>query len=192
MAKIILKRVIAKIEGDFVEKPFLFNPLKHHLNHQLDYIRSYGKSISTLKSDLSIIGSSQMDVYRGSLTVDGIILEIFKYINTRFTIDKQDYNKHLLKYNNYFVLSISDHSEWVLRKGIDPERYIHFHPARYSPHTFRINANTLKTLIAAGIMADQSIGLKEINSARRLLGLDPIGKLNQNQGIGKFIGYFNS
>jgi hypothetical protein len=174
-----------------IEKPFLFNVLKHHLSHQKDYIRCYVNDIPSLKADLAIIGNSQMDVYCGSLGVERISTDILKFINNSFTVSKQEYSKYILKHNNFFVVSISDHSEWVLRKGIDPDRYIHFHPARYSCHTFRVNANTLKTLIAAGIIADGSIGLAEINSARKVLDLDPVKKLSPDQGIGKFLRYFN-
>lgn len=174
----------------FIEKPFLFNPLKHHLSYQKEFIRCFGNDISSLKLELATIGSSQMDVYCGPLGSERISLDIYKLISCSFKVNYLNYNEFLLQYNNFFVVSISDHSKWVLRKGIDPDRYIHFHPARYSPHTFRVNANTLKTLMAAGIIADQTIGLTEINSARRILDLDPVDKLTPTQGIGKFLMYY--
>ena len=173
-----------------IPKPFLFNPLKHHLGYINSYIKQYNEDLSNLRKDLQLIGSSQMDIYCGTMLVGDIVENISNFLTNSLINNKIQYIEVILKVNKFRVIDLSDGSKWVLLPGIDPDRFIHFHPARYSPNTFRITANALKSLIAAGIMFGQSMGLKEINSARALLGLGPIRKLNPNQGIGKYLQYF--
>jgi hypothetical protein len=174
-----------------IAKPFLFNPLKHHLGYILEFIQHYGNTISLLKSDLSIIGNSQMDVYCGTLSLEDIKNEIYEYLCNCISINNISYIKLINEYNGYLIIALSDDSNWVLRKGNGRDRYIHFHPARVGAHTFRITANALKTWIAASIIGKNSIELKEINQARvHILGLAPIEKLYPNRGLGKFISHF--
>ena len=170
-----------------LREPFLFNPLKHHLGYIRKFIRDYRSEIQCLRSDLSDIGNSQMDVYSGTLSIRDLTEEIIYYLSTCLSVDKDLYIKLINEYKGYFVIALSDHSKWVLRIGYPPNRYIHFHPARKSPYSFRITANTLKTLIAASIISNNYIGLNDINLARQqVLGLGPIKRLSRTQGIGKY------
>jgi len=67
--------------------------------------------------------------------------------------------------------------------GPDPEarrreKFVHIHPGRYSPNTFRVKANTLKTAIVAEFLAlcqDQSpYDIQVVNQARIRLQLSPV------------------
>ena len=159
----------------------------------MEYIRDYDRPYSKLKSDLAVIGDSQMDLYYGKLTLTEISQQIIHTLSTSYTIDKVSYIKLLNKNNDYYIASLSDSSQWVLRQGTDSERYIHFHPARYSPHTYRITANTLKSLIAVHIAHHKPIGLSEINHVRtKYLNLDPIRSIKPYSGIGRYLGLFRS
>jgi hypothetical protein len=97
-----------------------------------------------------LIGNAQTDLYTGALSLN----EISKFI-LRFLWDEQILNPLIYKQwlaakkNNYFIISLSDHSKWVLLSGKEKERYVHLHTARYSDHSVRINASSLKTAITS-------------------------------------------
>ena len=174
-----------------IKKPYLFNPLKHHLGYILEFIKCYGDKTSSLRKDLSIIGSSQIDLYCGCLSIDHLLKEFDHYLNNCISIDKDSYIELINESNDYLVVALSDGSEWFLRVGTESDRYVHFHPARFSPQTLRITANALKSLISAGIISDKAISLEAINRARvAILGLDPIQDLDTNHGIGQFVSLF--
>lgn len=176
-----------------IPKPLLFNPLKHHFGYISEFVSQYDRNPVNLTTDLTVIGNSQTDLYLGALTVEKVCLEILYYINNTLLNDKHIYIKLINKFKGYLTLAISDGSIWVLRQGNHPGRYVHIHPARYSSHTCRITANTLKTLIAANVLYSGSIGLKEINLARsRLLGLQPVKSISPSKGMGKYIELFSS
>ena len=63
------------------------------------------------------------------------------------------------------------------------QSFVHIHPARYSKHTIRIKATTLKSIIAAKIVLrnTSSIGLSEMNTIRvKYLHLSPVKSLGTN------------
>ncbi len=94
--------------------------------------------------------------------------------------------KNWLDQNNGFrELIISDSSIWTLRI-IDKESYIHIHPSRYSDHTIRLKANTLKTVLCTYLFEEADSFLFDpfvINLYRqKYLGLSPIKLLgNHNE-----------
>ena len=157
-----------------IPEPLLFNPLKHHLGYIKGYISQFNRDDMTiLKSYLQTIGDSQMDLYTGALSIAQISHQILIFIN---------------ELNGYYMITISDGSKWILRDGLNSERYIHFHPARYSPNTVRIKANTLKSLIAAHIIHKNHVGLPEINQVRsEILQLAPLKQLSPDIGISKHL-----
>jgi hypothetical protein len=88
--------------------------------------------------------------------------------------------------NGYQQIQLEDHSEWVVRKGIEAERYIHLHPSRTSQFTTRFKGSTLKTvyLLKAGFANFQEpLSLERVNNVRMQIGLSPIKKLDRNKGI---------
>ncbi len=144
--------------------------------------------MTILKSYLQTIGDSQMDLYTGALSIAQISGDILNFINTTLLIDKGSYIKYIHEHNDHYKITILDGSEWILREGLDSERYIHFHPARYSPNTIRIKANTLKSLIAAHIIHKNHVGLPEINQVRsEILQLAPLKQLSPDIGISKHL-----
>ena len=68
----------------------------------------------------------------------------------------------------------------TLRGTYNQESFVHVHPGRYSPNTFRVKANTIKTAILARALAlhykrtDYDIDL--INEARIKLSLSPVNE----------------
>jgi hypothetical protein len=80
-----------------------------------------------------------------------------------------------------------------LRLGEQEERYVHIHPGRYSPHTIRVKANTLKTAIALSVWMKvynhREINLELLNHVRReILAASPVKSLEGTEG---FIKLFN-
>lgn len=176
-----------------IPEPLLFNPLKHHLGYIKVYISQFIRDdITKLKSDLLSIGDSQMDLYTGALSIAQISHQILIFINDSLLSSKSIYIKFIHEMNDHYRITISDGSEWILREGLNSERYIHFHPARYSPNTIRIKANTLKSLIAACIIHKNQVGLSEINQVRsEILNLGPLKQLISDCEIGRRIKLFD-
>lgn len=111
----------------------------------------------------------------------------------------------------YRKVALSDGSWWIIKAGNDPERFIHIHPAKYSPATVRIRAATLKTLVAMKIFMRDTrdpqcewameltdkvfrvtkaesdcLQLGEVNRVRvHLLGLSPIKAIEWGRGIAR-------
>jgi hypothetical protein len=74
-------------------------------------------------------------------------------------------------------ITLSDTSEWILREGADPEAYVHIHPGRYSPHTFRVKATSLKIAVCAIYLDGKpnSLDTAFINNIRTgILNLSPV------------------
>ena len=169
---------------EHLNAPFLFNPLKHHLDFIRSYIRSYEhKDYDRLKSDLLKIGESQMDLYLGELSIGRITKEIMAFLTNSNLLEKEPFFQHLDKHGGFVKISLSDQSTWVLRRGEDPNSYIHIHPARYGKHSIRVKATTLKSIIAVTIIFNYtpSIGLDELNKVRvKILDLSPIKYISEN------------
>jgi hypothetical protein len=86
-----------------------------------------------------------------------------------------------------------DMSRWVLRMGDDADRFVHIHPARYSPFTVRVRANVLTTavltLACSTIHGGDPLSRSVVNAVRRdYLGLAPVGRdPSAVEGIGAVI-----
>jgi hypothetical protein len=75
---------------------------------------------------------------------------------------------------------------WVVREGVEDERYIHFHPARNSPNAVRIHGNSWKTAIVAKLLGYNisTIALPTINDLRKTyLNLSPIKDIQGSQRV---------
>jgi hypothetical protein len=80
---------------------------------------------------------------------------------------------------------------------LDFARFLHIHPAKYSPFTIRVRGTTLKTVVAlktkTKLQPNKNPDLKEINSVRsEKLGLSPIKTLEKGKGISRIWVLFNS
>jgi DNA-binding ferritin-like protein (Dps family) len=164
-----------------VPEPFQFNPLKHHLVYIREYI--YGKLSEEAKIDLKIllkeirhIGTSVMDVYTGRLPVGKIFKEVQEFLEkNKLTGYKVFSNWTGINFSDFKIVTLSDSSQWMLKYHNNQNRYVHIFPARLSPHTFRVKANTLKSAILYYIIIGKDyISRRDLNHARSLLGLSPV------------------
>lgn len=154
--------------------PILFNHLKHHLGAVHLYIETEKTNHYT---NLLCIGASQADFYIGDLQLNDIREEILQKLSNMHLSGKEEYVNWLQENGGFQQVALSDGSIWILLEGTDADCYIHIHPGRYSPHTIRIKASTLKTAIAlccAGVLSPKDISTEKVNVVRRDLKLSPI------------------
>lgn len=143
------------------------------------------------------IGESQMDLYFGHYSPLKISEQILGYLhqNKIFLLDK--YSKWLSRdRNDYELIGLKDKSIWTIRLGENVERYVHIHPGRYSPHTVRVKATTLKTailiLIFGRIGEFKVIETETINQIReKYLNEPPLKSFSSASGLRRLIDLFH-
>ena len=96
---------------------------------------------------------------------------------------------------DYQLIKLKDRSSWKLRISENRER--HIHPGRYSPHTTRVKATTLKTAIL--IISFEQIGelkivdTESVNQIRKkYLNEPPIKSLIKASGLIRLVDLFKS
>jgi hypothetical protein len=176
----------------------VFNPLKHYL----PYIRSFVKTSienfdpSAVCNQLKLIGESQMDLYTGTLEVKNIFFQTIAFLHVAKVNDYQGFLDWIKNQDEFASYKLSDHSLWILRRGIDEKKFIHIHPGRHSTNTIRIKSGVLKSAIASIIWStyyNKKLSLSVVNEARiKLCYLPPIKALKQEEGILKIIDLINS
>ena len=174
--------------------PVLLHCWKHHLPFILSEIECHKSSsshdIEYFNKILQTIGNSQMDLYFGVLLPNTIAQEIITILHSQGLLEKIRYESWLSLNTYYQQVTLSDRSKWTLRLGNQEDRYIHAHPSRYSPHSLRIDANTLKTIIVYLLEYGKSIEdieLNKVNAVRqKYLQLSPIKSITTDKGIGAF------
>lgn len=159
-----------------MEDPVLLNCWKHHAGFIklkiLDY-RGLGKfNSASFRENLLRIGDSLMDLYLGELSPDEISVMIKDSFAKQDIIDRDKFIFWLNQEGkDYRKVHLNDNSIWTLRLGERPEKYIHIHPSRYSPHTIRVRAITLKTAILYLILNNTGLNLEDnvlfVNKIRR-------------------------
>lgn len=129
---------------------FYMNLLKHHGGYQKKLTEDWAdKKIYPDQQILTKIGGSQMDLYLGTLLPEQVFSELSQILQEEEIHTRKDFI-HWISPKDYRILACSDKAKWILRlKNEDPETFIHLHPARYSPFSIRIKANTLKTTLLA-------------------------------------------
>jgi hypothetical protein len=160
----------------------LFHPLKHHLGHLADFARS-SISEESFQSALLRIGTSPMDLYTGALTVGEIRAQIWNSLLERGLDEAAAYRAWLAQRNGHARYELSDGSRWILRWGNHPYSFVHTYPGRYSMHTVRIGADSMKTalgLVRAGVEAPDA---DAINAVRTDAGLSPAKSRAENRSI---------
>lgn len=175
---------------DLIPEPFRFNPLKHHLGWINDFIESeLEKSDPELIKHIRHIGSSVMDVYTGVLSVPEIILEIKALMDHDKIIERESFSEWAgTGYSDFRVVTLHDASKWTIKYHPDQKRFIHFFPARTSPHSFRIKANTLKSAILYIIVTGKDyINEDDLNRARAIAGLSPVKEISETEAISELI-----
>jgi hypothetical protein len=179
---------------DHIPLPILFNPLKHHLGFIKDYIDENLDSKEhfdnqTLIKELKHLGGSLMDIYSGVLSPDSVIDEILRFLNANHLIDKDHYMKWAGKgLKELKTIELSDSSKWVLKYSENEARFVHPFPARYSPQSFRVKANTLKSAILYIICIGKDyITEEDLNIARAVSGLSPVKDVVDAEAITEMI-----
>ncbi len=177
-----------------IPEPLLFNPLKHYLPYIRDFIINYmpdtiKPELKNLTRELKHIGTCVMDIYTGGLSQDSIFGEISKFLITNEVSVKDAYMKWAgVDFNNYRIISLSDGSQWTLKFHNNETRYVHIFPARLSPHTFRIKANTLKSAILYVIMIGKDyVSEDDLNKARAMAGLSPVREVGDAEAVTEMI-----
>lgn len=169
--------------------PVTFNTHKHHFRFLLHQIGIW-KNLEwkQVEAELLQIGENLLDFYTGNLTVENICTECTHYFKTNNINDKISFASWLHPFE-YRKIVLGDSSEWVIKEGNDKERYIHIHPAKHSPHTIRVRAATLKTVVTlmvhtCAISQHINENLQTVNQIRKeFLHLSPIKSLQRGKGI---------
>lgn len=177
-----------------VPEPFQFNPLKHHLMHIREFIsdrlaEEKNIDLKSLLKELKHIGTSVMDVYTGKLPVEIICKEIMEFLTDKKLNGTKGFSKWAgINYGDFRIVILSDTSVWMLKYHKDKNRFVHIFPARMSPYTFRVKANTLKSAILYYIIIGKDyISCKDLNHARKLMGLSPVKDPSEAEAITEMI-----
>jgi hypothetical protein len=152
----------------------LFHQFKHHLNYIKAWIdKNKGGINEEIMNTIKTLGSSQLDMYCGSLGVEEILQQISVYLQLGEGITTVELYKRWVG-AGYKPCLLSDGSSFTLRY-INHTKPIHIHPARHVLHTMRIKANSLKTAVCYLLVYDDSINVTYLNAIRKeYLGLPPI------------------
>jgi hypothetical protein len=163
-----------------IPEPFLLNPIKHHLGFIREFINCYveksGSDIKKLPHDLKHLGTSVMDIYTGTLSISSICMEAIEFLRQNNISGRERYSVWTgTEVKGFRIISLSDSSQWTFKFHDNPQRFVHIFPARNSPHTFRVKANTLKTAFTYNIIIGKDlVSVDDLNKVRPLLGLSPI------------------
>lgn len=182
-----------------VPLPIKLNCWKHHVRFVKNELQNFKSEtqLKQLQATLLKIGESQMDLYYGFYSPKEIANHINKYLISISIKSNKEYENWLCKHGTeYQTITLLDNSVWTLRKGDKEKRYIHIHPGRYSPHTVRVKALTLKTTICvlaySEIKSASEFDIDLINEARKkYLNASPLKIINQERGLGRLITLFN-
>jgi hypothetical protein len=190
--------------GVQIPEPFLFNPLKHHLGYIREYAGSRAGSVSgsivlthdynssfvrEIIKELKHLGTSVMDVYTGMLSVEDICRECEFCLKEKKLLSRELFRQWAGKdMSDFRLINLSDSSQWMVKYHCNDTRYVHFFPARYSPHTFRVKANTLKSALLFNILIGKDfITGDDLNSVRPLLGLSPVKDPADSESVTEMI-----
>lgn len=171
-----------------------YHDFKHHFSSCIEWLKqNKGKWDNATDLQLKSIGSSQLDFYTGSLSVENIITEIAEQLIDRQILNRETYNHWIINNDGFREIKLSDNSLWTLRI-IEKEEYIHIHPSRYSPHTIRVKANTLKTVLCTLLFENADLfiyNIEKINYYRiKFLSLSPIKTNTGHKELEAIFGLF--
>jgi hypothetical protein len=181
-----------------VPSPVLLNPHKHHagfLRERIGQAVSEGPPrLSTLAGELVVVGTKLMDLYYGPFSPCEIGEKVIADLKMQGRDSVDAFRRWIEAAGGYRVIEFpEDTSKWVLRFGEESDRFVHVHPARYSPFTIRVRANVLTTAVLALAHVKRHGGdplsRSVVNAVRRdYLGLAPVGRdPSGDEGIGAVI-----
>lgn len=163
--------------------PIRFNPLKHHRKYILRLLQN--ASAEKITDLLDPVCNNYIDLYTGSLTTEEIARQVIAILKSLKVLNKEKFTSWVNGNHGYRKITLSDHSEWVVRFGNESERFVHLHPSRTGPHTVRFKGSTIKTicLLKMNSPCSETPSLDVVNRVRMEVGLSPINKLETNKGI---------
>jgi hypothetical protein len=174
-----------------IPEPFQFNPLKHHLSYikDISFSEPVPEKVKDLIREIKHIGTSVMDVYTGKLKIEEIIYEVRSILQIKSLLSLEKFSAWTGKnFSDYKIVSISDNSRWTLKYYQGGTRFVHLFPARLSPHTFRVKANTLKSAILYNLLIGKDyITEEDLNRTREIAGLSPIKEIAETEAIAEMI-----
>ena len=182
-----------------ISLPFKLNCWKHHAGFIANQIKKTKskEGLRNINSLLLKIGESQMDLYLGKLTPSEIKEFTKSLLKEKNVFKYEPYEQWLFSEGReYRLITLPDKSIWALRMGIEKENYIHIHPGRYSLHTIRVRALTLKTAICVMVYINMykisSPNLELINNVRNeFLNAAPVKSLSLTSGLLKLLKVFS-
>lgn len=176
---------------DLIPEPFQFNPVKHHLGFLRDFIADNSQAIDIhdLTRMIRHIGSSVMDIYTGDIAIRQIFDEASDILRMKGAKNRLNFSTWAgTGHKDYRIITLSDSSEWAVKYHDGNDRFVHIFPARSSPHTFRIKANTLKSAILyLALIGKDYITGDDLNRARTMAGLSPIKEITESKAISEMI-----
>ena len=182
------------VYGFQTPEPLLFNPLKHYLPFIKDFINSHladikDPGLKELTRELKHLGTCVMDIYMGDMPQETIFREIGEFLKTNKIQTRNAYKEWAGSgFNDFRIISLPDCSQWTLKYHNSETRYVHIFPARSSPHSFRIKANTLKSAILYIIhIGKDYVTEDDLNTSRALAGLSPVKEVADTEAVMEMI-----
>lgn len=181
---------------DPIPHPVLFNTWKHHAawaRYRINRAVAGGPhGVAALPTELLVVGTRLMDVYTGTYTPAEVGRQLLARLDHRGFADYDSLAAWLGTQNHWATLDLPDGSVWALRLGPAGGRYVHLHPGRWSPHTVRATANTIKSAVmavAVGRLTGRApLSLDVVNEARtQYLGMLPVRELTADAGLGSAV-----
>lgn len=179
--------------------PVAFSGWKHHLGYMHSSLHTLGGNIDAISITTICegIGGSVTDVYYGSLYPECIANEVIEMLLEQNVDSLCSFATWLKAFGlDFRLIELSDSSNWVLRMGRFPQRYVHIHPARKSNFSIRIKSTALKSLLAYSMVKGFPLeypSLTALNEVReRLLKLPPIKEGVLNHQIFTLLKYVNA
>lgn len=173
--------------------PFLMNAQKHHIEALRGLIAQVvplgEEGLEKMAEALVPLGQGFMDFYHGGLSLAAVCSMLSASLLSEGADNADAYKAWIAKEGTYRTIVLdADQSVWVFFPTDDSERFAHVHPARYSPHTTRIRANTLKTVVMALAYAlqheEEGRDIDVINLVRtRWLALSPLPSLEDSAAL---------
>lgn len=178
--------------------PVLLNAHKHHAGFLGERIRSAVAAgpagLPPLAAELVVVGTKLMDLYHGPFSPREIGEKVLADLRRAGRDTPDAFRTWVEAVGGYRVVEFpEDTSRWVFRYGEEGGRFVHVHPARYSPFTVRVRANVLTTAVLSlayvGVRGGDPLDRKVVNAVRRdYLGLAPVGRdPSGDGGIGSVI-----
>jgi len=181
-----------------VPSPVLLNTHKHHAGLLRERIRTAvaagATGLPSLAEELVIVGTKLMDLYHGPFSPREIADRVMAEVRSGRRGTPAEFRAWVDSAGGYQTIEFpEDMSRWVLRMGDEADRFVHVHPARYSPFTARVRANVLTTAVMtlaySAIHGGDPLSRSVVNAVRHdYLGLAPVGRdPSAVEGIGAVI-----